>query len=407
MRGPEEAGEVRSVPKSSSEPGGGLRAVSAPAGAFRVRPVTSKWDLRRFVAFPYAFYRGNPYWVPPLRIEVLRTLNPKKNPFFEHGEMQLFLAEDSSGRILGRIAAIVNGMHLKRHADGNGFFGFFECVERQDVASALFDAACEWLAKRGLSGVRGPANPSLNDVSGLLVRGFDREPSILMPYNPPYHEEFLLRAGFQRAMTMWAYYVHRKYIRTEKFRRGVELVKRRNPGLRVRNLDMRRFDEELRIFFDIYNEAWSENWGHVPITEAEGRKLARDLRRIIDPSLVFILEKDGQPVAFSVSLPDVNQLLKKVPSGRLLPFGFLRLAFYARFGVIFDIRTAIMGVLRKYHGRGFDALLYLATIDEAYSKGYQGAELSWILDSNRVLRNVMDDLGAVVDKEYALFEKRF
>ncbi|MGQ9589170.1 MAG: hypothetical protein ACUVYA_02620 [Planctomycetota bacterium] len=375
--------------------------------SFQVRPVASRRDLRRFVAFPYAFYRDNAYWVPPLRREVFRTLHPKKNPFFEHGEIQPFLAEDSAGRILGRIAAVVNGMHLKTHADGNGFFGFFECVEREDVARALLDAACEWLARRGLSGVRGPANPSLNDVSGLLVRGFDREPSILMPYNPPYHEEYLLRYGFERAMTMWAYYVHRKYVQTERLRRGVEIVKRRNPGLELRTLDMRRFEEDTRVFIDIYNDAWSGNWGHVPLTEAEAKKLARDMRPIIDPSLVFILEREGEPVAFSASFPDANQLLRKLRDGRLFPFGFARLALYARFGAITDIRTALLGVLRKYHGRGFDAILNLATIDEGYRRGYQGAELSWVLDSNRILRNVMDDLGAVVDKEYALFEKRF
>jgi hypothetical protein len=369
--------------------------------------VTTRRDLRRFVDLPYAFYRENRAWVPPLRRDAFHTLDRRKNPFFEHGEIQPFLACDPDGTVVGRIAGIVNGMHLQRHADGNGFFGFFECVERFEVASALLDAACEWLARRGLSGVRGPANPSLNDVSGLLVGGYDREPSILMPYNPPYHEDFLLRFGFVRAMTMWAYYVHKKYVQTEKLRRGVELVRRRNPGLQLRNLDLRRFEADTRAMFDIYNDAWAKNWGHVPMTDAELRKLTKDIRQIIDPSIVFILEKEGDPVAFSVSLPNVNQLLRRVRSGRLLPFGFLKLLVLARLGVIYECRTALMGVRQKYQGRGFDAILNLATIEEGPRNGYDASEMSWVLDSNHLLRNSLDAMGAVVDKEYALYEKAF
>lgn len=374
--------------------------------AVAVRPVASRRDLRRFVDFPYAFYRENRFWAPPLRRDVARALDPRRSAFFEHGRIQPFLAEDAEGRVLGRVAAIVNGMHLEKHADGNGFFGFFESVEREDVAVALLEAACRWLSERGLSGVRGPANPSLNDVAGLLVRGFDREPSILMPYNPPYHEGYLLRFGFRRAMTMWAYYVHKKYVRTEKLRRGVELVHRRNPGLRLRNLDMRRFEADTSAMFGIFNDAWSSNWGHVPMTPAEMRHLTGEMRQVIDPSIVFILEKDGEPVAFSVSLPDVNRILRRVPDGRLFPFGFLKLLVLARAGAIHECRTALMGVLRRYQGRGFDAILNLATIEEGPRHGYDAAEMSWVLDSNLVLRNSLDDMGAVIDKEYALFEKR-
>ncbi len=372
-----------------------------------VRPVRTRRDHKRFIDFPYLFYKENPYWVPPLRRDIEHTLHPKKSPFFEHGKMQLFLAEDEAGRVVGRIAGIVNGMHLKKYDDGNGFFGFFECEDDYDTAAALLDAACAWLREEGMTGVRGPANPSLNDTSGLLVSGFDRPPSLLMAYNPPSYEGFLLRYGFTRAMTMWAYYVNKKYVKTDKLRRGVEIVYHRNPGLKLRNFDMSRFDEEARTVLDIYNEAWSDNWGHVPMTDAEFARMAADLKQIVDPNMVFILEKDGEPVAFSVTLPNLNLALRHVRDGRLLPGGLPKLLAYAKFGGIYEVRMPLMGVRKAYHGRAFDSILVLATIENGWEQGYDGCEMSWVLDSNHVLKNAITALGGVVDKEYALYEKHF
>jgi len=373
-------------------------------GTLNVRPVQSKRDLKRFVDFPYTFYRDTPAWVAPLRQDAAKTLNPKKNPFFEHGRIQAFLAEDAGGVVVGRIAGIVNGMHLKKYDDGNGFFGFFECVERYDVAEALLDAAAGWLKKQGLTGMRGPANPTLNDVAGLLVDGFDRRPSILMPYNPPYHEAYLLQHGFTRAMTMWAYYIHKNFVNTEKMRRGVALVRRRYPNLSVRTLDMSRFDEEAHTIFDIYNEAWSENWGHVPMTTAEFVHLAKDMKQVVDPRMVFILEDAGTPVAFALSLPNINQALRHLSDGRLFPLGLPKLLAYAKFG-IYEVRMPLMGVRKKYHGRGLDAVVILETIDVGPSIGYDACEMSWVLEVNQVLKNAIVSFGGVVDKEYALFEK--
>ncbi|WP_457654702.1 hypothetical protein [Rhodocaloribacter sp.] len=372
---------------------------------FSVRPIRSRRDRKRFIDFPYRHYRENRYWVPPLRMDVAKTLHPKKNPFFEHGKMQLFLAEDAGGNVIGRIAAIVNGMHLKKYDDGNGFFGFFEVVERYEVAEALLDAASDWLREQGMTGVRGPANPSLNDTAGLLVHGFDRRPSILMPYNPPYYVDYLDRYGFTRAMTMWAYYAHEKFVRTEKLRRGVALVRRRNPTVTLRTIDMSRFDEEARIILDIYNEAWSENWGHVPMTEHEFEHLAKDLKQIVDPELVYILEDDGVPIAFVVSLPNLNEALLNLPDGRLFPTGLLKLLAYDKLHAFREIRMPLMGVRKKYHGRGLDAILILETIDRGLEMYYQACEMSWVLDVNKVLINALESLGGVVDKEYAMLEK--
>ena len=372
-----------------------------------VRPVESLRERKRFVDFQYDLYHTSPYWVPPLRRDIHHTLSPRKNPFFDHGRMRLFIAEDASGRVVGRIAAIINGMHLQKYNDAYGFFGFFEVVDDFEAASALLDAAIEWLRKGGMKGVRGPANPTLNDTAGLLVDGFDREPSVLMPYNPAYYEALLLRYGFERAMTMWAYYIHKKYVTLEKLRRGAEIVRRRNPGITIRNIDMTRFEEEAKMILHIYNDAWSRNWGHVPMTEAEFQHLGDQMKQIIDPRIVYVLEDEGRPVAFSITIPNLNQVLKRVPDGRLLPLGLPKMLAYAKFGGLYECRTPLMGILREYQGRGLDALLNLAIIEEGPGHGYDASEMSWVLDSNKVLRNALESFGAVVDKQYAMLEMKF
>jgi len=371
-----------------------------------IRPITRRANRKRFIDVPYQFYDDTSPWIPPLRSDVKSTLNPSKNPFFDHGAIQLFLAEDGQGNALGRIAGIVNGMHLQKYDDATGFFGFFECVDDYAIAEALLDAAAGWLREQGLTRVRGPANPSLNDTAGLLVDGFDREPAILMPYNPPYYADFLERYGFERAMTMWAYYVHKKYAQAEKLKRGAKIVRHRNPGLNLRTLDMSRFDEEARTILDIYNDAWSDNWGHVPMTEAEFEHLAKDLKQIVDPEMVFILELDGDPVAFSIALPNMNQALRHVKDGRLFPLGLPKLLAYAKFGGIYEVRMPLMGVRKAYQGRAFDTILVLATVENGPPNGYDACEMSWVLDTNNRLKNALDSMGGTVDKEYAMFEKQ-
>lgn len=370
-----------------------------------IRPVRGRSGRKRFIDFPYTFYQDQPHWVPPLRQDVKKTLSTSKNAFFDHGAIQLFLAEDDAGATVGRIAAIVNGMHLQKYDDGMGFFGFFECVDDYAAAEALLDAATDWLRGHDLTGMRGPANPSLNDTAGLLVDGFDRDPSILMPYNPPYHEDFLVDYGFERAMTMWAYYVHKKYVKVDKLRRGVQLVKRRTPNLELRTLDMDRFDEEARTILAIYNDAWENNWGHVPMTDAEFEQLAHDLKQIVDPEMVFLLEHEGTPVAFSISLPNLNMALQHVSDGRLFPLGLPKLLAYAQFGGIYEVRMPLMGVRKEYQGRALDSLLVLATIENGPPNGYDACEMSWVLNTNQRLINSLESMGGVVDKEYAMFEK--
>ena len=372
----------------------------------RVFPVSGRRDSHRFIAFPYSLYRDSRYWVAPLRRDQARVFDERKNPFFAHSRIERFLAFGGAGRVVGRIAAITNGMHLAKYEDRLGFFGFFECVEEYEVARGLLDAASAWLRAQGMASIRGPVNPSLNETSGLLVGGFDRTPAILMPYNPPYYEDFLRRYGFERRMTLWAYYGAWKHLNRGRLNRGVAMVERRSPGLRVRKPDMRRYLEEARTMCRLYNEAFASGWGQVPLTEAEFLAMAKAMRPILDPDLVFFLEHQGAPVGFSLSVPDVNSLLRHLPEGRLAPFGFLKLLAYSRLARPREFRMLLLALLPAYQRRGLDALLIARAIEEGRRKGYLAAELSWVMDDNRVLKNALEKLGAVRDKEYALFEKK-
>ena len=378
----------------------------ATAPGVTIRPVRTRRDLKRFIDFPYRFYKDYPFWVPPLRRDVAGLLNPKKHPFYEHSRVQSFLAEDRQGNVVGRVAGIVNGTHLQTFDDGAGFFGFFECEERYETAAALLDAACGWLRDQGLTSARGPTNPSLHYTAGLLVDGFDREPSLMMPYNPPYYEDFLQRYGFERAMTMWAYYTHKNYMNIDYLRRGAELIRRRNPGFTLRTADMSRYDEDALIIRDLYNDAWIGNWGYVPITDNEFAHFAVDMKQIIDPNLIYFLEKDGEPVSFCFTLPNINLGLRRIRNGRLFPTGLLKLLALDKLDGYYEGRMFLMGTRKAYQGRALSFIPMFASMEYSATV-FDGCEMSWILDSNHVVRNLMPSIGAVVDKEYALFEKRF
>jgi GNAT superfamily N-acetyltransferase len=370
-----------------------------------VTPVRSWRDRKAFIQFPFDLYADSPYWVPPLRMDVAKLINPKKNAFFEHGDMQLFLARNPQGRVVGRIAAIRNGMHLKKYDDGVGFFGFWETIDDVAVSTALFEAAAGWLRQQGLRAMRGPTNPSMNDVAGLLVNGFDRQPAILMPYNHPWFVEHLTTLEFQRVMTMWAYWVHAKYINQEKLIRGSALLKRRYPDVTIRTMDKSRFTEEARLLMDIYNDAWSNNWGHVPMTEREFDQLASEMKQIIDERLVIFAEEKGEAIGFAVLLPDLNHAFKTLKNGRLLPTGLFKLLFLASSGVIHESRLPLMGVRKSHQGKAIDTMLVNEVVINGIGLGYLAADMSWILDNNYPMRNMLENMGSVKDKEYGMFEK--
>lgn len=357
-----------------------------------------------FIKFPWVIYKGDKFWVPPLIFDVRKNLDQKKNPFFRHSEMQLFLAE-KDGKIAGRIAAIKNDNHNSFHKDKTGFFGFFESIDDEEVSDMLLEHACAWCKEKGLDEIRGPVNPSTNDECGLLVDGFDASPVFLMPYNPKYYQKLIENFGFEKGNNLYAYYIHAEVINNksvmDKLERMAKLIKQRS-GVELRYLNMKDLKNEVRKIEEVYNSAWESNWGFVPITSEEFDYMAESLKMVADPNLVFFAEIEGKPVGFSLSLPDFNQVLKKM-NGRLLPFGFIKMLLNKR--KIDNLRVIIMGVKPEFQKKGIDSLFYLQTIVNGNKFGCKGAEISWVLEDNMPMRMTAEKLGAEIYKKYRIYQK--
>jgi GNAT superfamily N-acetyltransferase len=365
-----------------------------------IRPVASSSDEMRFIKAQWLFYEGNPHWVPPLILDRKKLIDRRKNPFYKHARMELFLAE-RMGKVVGRIGAIVNDNHNREHRENIGFFGFFECVNEQPVADALFDAAAAWLTNQGVTAVRGPANPSVNDEYGLLVEGFDRSPMIMMPYNPPYYASLIEGYGFRKVKDLYAYQVVRESFLSEKLARVSRIVRERE-GLVIRTLNMRKFPDEVRTIRELYARGWERNWGEVPMTEEEFNYAAGDMKAIVDPDLVIIAEIKGKPVGFGLTLPDINQVLIRNRKGRLVP-GLIRLLLQKK--RINQVRIIILGVLPEYLNSGIGGLLFVETGTRAVAKGYYTGEASWVLEDNVMMNRGAQLMNGVITKRYRLFQK--
>jgi GNAT superfamily N-acetyltransferase len=364
-------------------------------------PVTDGRGLDRFIAFPYALHRDDPLWVPPLRRDVRTILSPKKNPFFQHAQLQAFLAL-RDGRVVGRIAAIQNDEHQKVHGDRVGFYGFFDSVDDQDVAHALFDAAAAWLRGRGFDTMRGPMNPSINDECGLLVDGFDTPPVILMTHNPRYYIPLHERYGFVKAQDMVAAEGSGQGP-PERYVRAAKLVAERK-GVTLRPVDMKRFHEEVALVKDLFNRAWEQNWGFVPMTDAELDFLATQLKPIIIPDMVCIAEAKGQVIGFAIAIPDMNFPLRHVRDGRLFPFGLFKILWHQRKN--YRARIPLLGTIKEWRGRGVDALMYHWIWTHSVAHGYWWGEGGWLLENNYAIINGLTSLGFRVYKTYRIYDKR-
>lgn len=363
--------------------------------------VNNKTDKEKFIRFAWKIYQGDTNWVPPLLMDMRAKLN-KKHPFFEFGEVKLYMAY-KNGEEVGRIAAIRNPLYNDFHKCKTGFWGFFESINDQNVANVLFDTAKKQLQTWGLNIMHGPASPSSNYDYGLLVEGFDDPPRIMMTYNPAYYVDLVTNYGFEKVMGLLAYKVAQEDVyKNEKMKRVVEIAKERYK-LKIRTLDMKNLKNEVPIVKKIYNKAWENNYGFVPMTDAEINAIAAELKMGADPAIMPMIENEkGEVIAMSIVLPDFNLLFKEM-NGRLFPFNFLKLLFRKKEAFRW-VRILLLGVLPEYRGKGIDAVLYDAITQAAKKKGNLYGEGSWILENNEPMNRGMRVLGGEVYKKYNVYE---
>ena len=366
-----------------------------------VKPVGSSREKRQFLKLPWMLYKGDPNWIPPLRIDQKELVGYKPHPFYKNNVVQTFLAY-RSGQPCGRIAAILNNDHIQHASDRRGFFGFFESVDDQRVADGLFHAAGEWFAERGIHALRGPTNPSLNYALGLLIEGFDSPPTFMMTYNPPYYERLLEGHGFHKTQDLYAFWGHVDMLPAVSQRLSPivqQLIE--HHQVKVRRLDKSRFTEEIEAFLSIYNRSLVNTWGFVPMSQAEVHHMAQGLRFLMVPELAIGAEINGKLIGVTFCLPDYNPRIKAI-DGRLFPFGFMRLL--RRKSSIKRVRVISTNVLPEYHRMGLGVVLMHALAPMATEWGLEEAEFSWVLESNSLSRRSLEKGGAKLTKTYRLYD---
>lgn len=376
------------------------------SSGLRLQPVALGAGLDEFIGLTRAIYRDDPCWVQPLLLERRDHLNPKKNPFLKAIEVQYWIAWRGDVPV-GRISAQINRRHLELHRDATGHFGFLDAIDDAEVFTALLSEAEAWLRQRGMQRLAGPFNLSINDECGLLIEGFDRPPNVMMGHARPYYRARVEAQGYAKAKDLLAYDFD---ITAPWPPLGQKLLERglRTPGLRIRPLDMRRYREEIDTVCRIFNDAWADNWGFIPFGEDEARYLASSLKPLINPGSFAIGELDGEAVAFTATLPNLNEAIRDL-DGRLLPFGWAKLLWRLKRNRLRTGRMPLMGIARKVQSSGRGAALALGVIDavQRYHArlGYQRAELSWILEDNRPIQDVIRAVGGVPYKRYRIYEK--
>jgi GNAT superfamily N-acetyltransferase len=375
------------------------------SGTVKLRTISSRKEKLEFVRLSWELYKNEPNWVPPLEMDRMRLIDEEKNALYRHARLRLWIAE-KNGKPVGRIGAIVNEANNRLYGDRVGFFGFFESVNDQDVANTLFNAASDWLYSEGMTSVRGPISPSMNDEVGLLVDGFDIPAAVQMPYNPRYYTDLIARAGFRGVKDLFAWNVPYPECMNEKLVRVTDVLRKRG-GITVRQLNMKKYPDEIERIKKIYNTAWQPNWGFVPMADDEMDQMAYELKQIVDPNYVLFAEKDGETVGFALAVPNINQAFlagSDIPPGpRNLPTAIMNLMTKKK--QIRQLRIIILGVLPQYQGRGVDALLYREIMERAASKNMTSGEASWVLEDNTQMSRAAQMMNAEPYKRYRIYEK--
>jgi GNAT superfamily N-acetyltransferase len=370
--------------------------------AVEIRPVRSRKYLKRFIKLPFRLYRDQPNWVPPLIYERKRHLDRKKNPFFEHAEAEYFLAE-RNGEVVGRISAHIDHRLNEFQKNDWGLFGFFESIDDQEVADALFNAAAEWNRERGRDRIVGPFDFSTNHECGLLVDGYDLKPQILEFWHHPYYQGLYERAGMAKVMDLFKYFLdvsNRETILPIVYELADKVES--EHGIIVRNMRKKDFESEVRRFMEIYNDAWENNWAFVPLTDNELRDYAKQLKPLLDERWAWIAEKDGQTAGAALTLPDWNEILIDM-NGRLFPTGWIK--FLRGRNKILHVRVFALGVKPEFQHTGIAAKFYIEHFDEADRNIVKSGEMGWILESNTAMNRGMEAMGGRIVKRYRLFEK--
>ena len=369
----------------------------------RIESARDKRTFKDFLRLPYRIYAGDPNWVAPLIRDIKAMFDRDRYPFHQHSEVEPFVAY-RDGRAVGRIVAIHNRNHVKFHEEPVGFFGFLECEDRQETADALFAHVAGWLRDRGLETMRGPASFSTNEEAGLLIEGFDASPTIMMPYNPAWYVELIRNAGFIEAKTLVALRLLLPDGAPE-FLEKLEQRLQKRLNVTIRYIRMAEFEAELDIVRKIYNTAWEKNWGFVPMTEAEIRHMAKELKPVLkrDPEQVLLVEdKHGLPVGFALWLKDYNRALIHA-RGRLFPTGLLKILWHSR--KIDMARVLTLGLVPEYRQKGIDNLLYMNIFRFANDKGIFGGEFGWVLEDNLPMLRPLLRMGSTVSKRYRLYDR--
>jgi hypothetical protein len=365
----------------------------------QVNPVSDRRQLRQFIRLPWSIYSNDPVWVPPLLLERKEHL-----PYFDHAQYQSWIAY-RDGNAVGRISAQIDQLHLELHGENEGFFGMIEAKDNAETFKALLNTAETWLRDHGMRRILGPYNLSINQESGLLVDGYDTAPFMLMGHSRPYYRTRIEENGYQKTKDLLAYIIDANFAHSAAMQAIVKRAKRR---VTVRSLRKSNYDEDMKIIEDIFNDAWSENWGFIPYTEAEFKQLAKDFKLILDFELIKIAEVDGAPAAFMVTVPNINEAIRDL-NGRLLPFGWIKLLWRLKVRYPQTARIPFMGVRKQYQGSLLGAALaFMVIIDgqpHGIKRGLKKVELSWILEDNKGTRDIIESIGAVVYKRYRIYSK--
>lgn len=373
-----------------------------------VRPARGRTQLAAFINLPWKLYRHDPLWVPPLKSSVRELLTPEKHPFYGGGrdaERELFLAWDGRD-VVGRVAAVLNHAHNRFHEEKIGFFGFFESIDRPDVARALLGAVEGWCRERGLDAVRGPANPSTNYECGLLVEGFARQPVLMMTYNPKYYPGLIEGAGMAKVKDLYAYISPVHGGNLDRFSRMADRTRRKYPGFTTRSANLKDFANEVALVQEIYNSAWERNWGFIPMSDAEIDWMARELKPLVQPDLLRFAFFEGEPAGFLLAIPDWNPVLADLDGSPWRhPLRTVRHVLRSKPETMAGLRVITMGVKEKFRKRGFEGVLFVEGLREALRIGYQWSEYSWILEDNELAKRTIRIMDADLYKVYRVYEK--